>query len=90
MAYPQSTELTERDSGSLPKTEPIEQCCIYYVKLCADYDALYMHIGHMCILILSGMCVSHATAPSAWLDFVLKYLESRAKTVRHLSAEMFA
>ena len=37
-----------------------------------------------------SMSVSHAAAPSARLDFVLKHLVHRAPTVRHLAAETFA
>ena len=45
MAYRQLTELGARNSGSLPKTKPDEQCYIYYMKLCADCDVLYVHSG---------------------------------------------
>ena len=61
-----------------------------YVKLCVDYDVLYVHIGGVQSPIMSGMYISHAATPSARLDFVLKCLESRAQTVRCLAAEMFA
>ena len=37
-----------------------------------------------------SMYVSHATAPSARLDFVLKCLESRVQTIRCLAAEILA
>ena len=36
------------------------------------------------------MYVSHATAPSVRLDFVLKSLESHTQTVKCLATEMFA
>ena len=58
--------------------------------LCVDYDMLYVHIGCMCSLILSGMSVSHAAAPSVRLGGVLPYLKSRVQTVRHLAAGTFA
>ena len=37
-----------------------------------------------------GMYVSHAAAPSVWLDCVLPCLESRVQTIRCLAAETFA
>ena len=51
---------------------------------------LYVHIGCVKSPITSGMCVSHAAAPYAWLDFVLKCLESRVQTIVRLATEMVA
>ena len=60
------------------------------MKLCADYDMLYVHIGCVQSPITLGMSVSHAAAPSARLDCIQLYLVCRAQTVRHLAAETFA
>ena len=60
------------------------------MKLFADYDMLNVHIGCVQSPIMLSMSVSHAAAPSAQLDFVLKYLESHAQTVRCLAAETVA
>ena len=58
--------------------------------MCVAYDVLYVTTSVCALSNTLGMYVSHATAPSAWLDFVLKCLESCVQTVRHLAAEMFA
>ena len=63
---------------------------MYYEMLCVDCNVLYVHIGCVQSAITSSMFVSHAAAPSARLDFVLKHLARRVQTVRHLAAEMFA
>ena len=60
------------------------------MKLCANCDVLHVHIGRMCSLIMSGMYVSHAAAPSVRLDLVLPCLESHAQTIKCLATEMFA
>ena len=60
------------------------------MKLCANCDVLYVNIGCVCNVITSGIYVSHAAAPSRWLDFVLPYLKSCAQTVGRLATEMFA
>ena len=64
--------------------------CLLREDVCA-YDVLYVHTGqYVCSQITLGMYVSHAAAPSAWLDFVLPCLESRAQIVRCLATERFA
>ena len=90
MAYCQPTGLCEANSRSLPKTEPIEQCHVYYMKMCVAYNVLYVATGVVHSPIMLGMYVSHAAAPSVRLDLVLPYLESCAQTVRRLAAERFA
>ena len=58
--------------------------------LYVDYDMLSLHIGRVQSSITLSMSVSHATAPSVWLDFVLKHLAHRMQTVGRLAAETFA
>ena len=63
---------------------------MYYVMLCVDYGVLNLHIGHVQSSITSSLSVSHAAAPSAWLDCIQLYLVRRAQTVRCLATETFA
>ena len=58
--------------------------------MCAKYDELNLHIGHVQSSITSSLSVSHAAAPSARLDCMQLYLVRRAQTVRGLAAETFA
>ena len=58
--------------------------------LYVDYDVLVLHIGHVLSPITSSLSVSHAAAPSAWLDCMQLYLVRCAQTVRRLAAETFA
>ena len=90
MAYCYITGLSEADSRSIPKTKPDIQYLRYYVMLCRDYDMLNLHISRVQSSITLSMSVSHAAAPSAWLDFVLKHLLRCTQTVRRLATEMFA
>ena len=90
MAYCHITGLSKADSRSVPKTKPDRQYLRYYVMLCVDYDVLNLHIGHVQSSITLSMSVSHAAAPSAWLDCMQPYLVHRAQTIRHLAAETFA
>ena len=90
MAYRHVTGLDKGDSGSLSKRKPNRQYLMYYVMLCVDCNVLYVHIGCVQSAITSSMYVSHAAAPSAWLDSVLKCLESRSQTVSRLATETVA
>ena len=63
---------------------------MYYMMLCVDCNMLYVLIGCVQSAITLSMSVSHAAAPSARIDFVLKHLVRHVLTVRHLAAKTFA
>ena len=60
------------------------------LRLCAKYDVLNLHIGHVQTSITSSLSVSHAAAPSVRLDFVLKCLNNHMQTIRRLATGRFA
>ena len=90
MAYRHIIGLGKADSRSIPKTKPDRQYLRCYVILCVDYDVLYVQIGCVQSAITVSMSVSHAAAPSAWLDCIQPYLVCCVQTVRRLAAETFA
>ena len=62
----------------------ITRSCVLTVTCCVCISVC------ICEPIMLGMYVSHATAPSVQLDFVLPCLESCVQAVRCLTTEMFA
>ena len=90
MAYCRLIGLGKADSRSALKTKPDRHYLRYYLMLFGDYDVLNLHIGHVQSLIMLSMSVSHAAAPSAWLDCIQPYLVHCAQTIRRLAAETFA
>ena len=73
MAYRHVVGLSEANLGRLPKRKRASQHLSYYEMLCVDYDVLILHIGHVLTSITSSLSVSHAAAPSAWLDCICSF-----------------